>query len=136
MVTRVHKYKEDRYSPEGDVLEIKGKEELSIAVSLHGHRYEDWISINSYEGNILLKGCHVGDLVDTILRFSSKSMRKYYKELLDLIDLSHDDEIYRPKPFHAYDVEEEKLRRKHIIEWSEKRDKTINKYLLGMLQEK
>jgi hypothetical protein len=84
----------------------------------------------------LLKGCHVGDLVDTILRFSSKKMRKYYKELLDLIDLSHDDEIYRPKSFHTYDVEEEKLRRKHIIEWSEKRDKTINKYLLGMLQEK
>jgi hypothetical protein len=136
MVTRVHKHRKYWQNNDGKVLEIEGRQELSIGVSITGQRYEDWININSYEGEITIKGCHVEDLVNTILRFSSRKMRNHYKEMLDVIDLSNDNPLHQPKPFHPYDVECEKERKEHIKEWTNKREKDINQYLLEMSEEK
>jgi hypothetical protein len=135
MVTRVHKHREDRFSPEGQILEIEGREELSISVGINGQRYEDWISIDSYEGSVELKGCHVDELITTILRFSSNRMRNHYKEFLDVVNLSTNNPLHHPQPFHPYDVKHEKRRRKCIQEWTDKREKDIQQYRMERWEE-
>ena len=135
MVTRVHKHREDRFSPEGQILEIGGRESLSISVGINGQRYEDWISIDSYEGSVKLKGCHVDELITTILRFSSNRMRNHYKEFLDVVNLSTNNPLHHPKPFHPYDIKHEKSRRECIQEWTDKREKDIQQYRMWKLDE-
>ena len=136
MVTRVYKNRKSRYEfsselvPKGQVLEIKGRQEISVQIGISGIKYADWISINDYEGSIELKGNHVHELVTAILRFSSKRMRDTYRQLLDITDIVTKSSPYQQESFDSFQITQEKCRRKSEKEWNKKQEiKIMNRYI-------
>ena len=132
MVMRVHKHRKGRnYGgtvPQGQVLEIKGRSELAIHMSINGtHRYNDWISLEDYEGEVFIKGNHVHDLVSSILRYSSPYMRKLYKELLDITDVVTHYKSNDEYNFHSSQIEAEKTKRKHEIKYNQNKSNKIRR---------
>tara|TARA_R100000306_G_C4337030_1_gene123278 strand:+ start:132 stop:494 length:363 start_codon:yes stop_codon:yes gene_type:complete len=117
MVTRVHS--------KGQVLEIKGRQELVVQVGINGTNYTDWISIRGYEGSIELKGNHVHELITAILRFSSEKMRDNYRQLLDITDVITGSEPHKQEPFENFQIEQEILRRKNEKKWNVRRIKQL-----------
>jgi len=135
MVMRVHKHRKGRNFggsvPQGQVLEIKGRSELAINMSISGtHRYNDWISLEDYEGEVFIKGNHVHDLVSSILRYSSPYMRKLYKELLDITDVATHHKANDKYNFDSYQIEAEKRKRKHETKYNQNKSNEIRRSII------
>jgi hypothetical protein len=132
---RVHKHRNGRnYGgsvPQGQVLEIKGRSELAINMSISGtHRYDDWISLEDYEGEVFIKGNHVHDLVSSILRYSSPYMRKLYKELLDITDVVTNHKDNDKYNFDISQIEAEKRKRKHETKYNKNKSNDIRRSII------
>jgi len=136
MVTRVHSYsKRQHYGqsvPEGQVLEIGGRQELVVKVGINGIQYQDWITIEQYDGSIDLLGNHVHELISAVLRFSSKRMRDSYRSLLDMTDIITESKPYQQESFDSFQIECEKLKRENEEEFNEKQERNIGDWRMRM----
>ena len=135
MVMRVHKHRKGRnYGgsvSQGQVLEIKGRSELAINMSISGtYRYNDWISLEDYEGEVFIKGNHVHDLVSSLLRYSSPYMRKLYKELLDITDVATHHKANDKYNFDSSQIEAEKRKRKHETKYNQNKSDKIRRIII------
>ena len=135
MVMRVHKHRNGRnYGgsvSQGQVLEINGRSELAINMSISGtQRYNDWISLEDYEGEVFIKGNHVHDLVSSILRYSSPYMRKLYKELLDITDVVTNHKANDKYNFDISQIEAEKRKRKNETKYNQNKSNDIRRSII------
>jgi len=106
---------DERYLP---VVKVAGKDSFIIDVNINGSRYEDWISLDTHKGTIYLKGVHVLDLWETILRYSSPRMRKCFQHLLTLTSYVKGEKPFEPLKPSQYDIESERNQRKHYKKWN------------------
>ena len=94
------------------------------------HRYDDWISLEDYEGEVFIKGNHVHDLVSSILRYSSPYMRKLYKELLDITDVVTNHKANDKYNFDISQIEAEKRKRKHETKYNKNKSNDIRRSII------
>lgn len=106
---------DERYRP---ILKVAGKNSFNIEVDINGSRYEDWISLDTYEGTIEFKGVHVVHLWETLLRYSSPRMRNCFQHLLTLTSHVKGEKPFEPLKRSSYDIEGEKSNRKHYKKWN------------------
>ena len=131
MVMRVYKHRVGNKK----VFEIDGHKEVAINMSINGEAYRDWIDIEHRIGTISIKGGHVHDIISSILRFSSSTMRKHYRELLDMTDIVTGSKRLQDSDFSDADVSYEERRRKNEIEWNKKQSEDIRQFKLERILE-
>mgnify|MGYP001158376294 FL=1 len=106
---------DERYLP---IIEVKGRDSFNMEVGINGDRYEDWISLDTHEGTIILQGVHVLELWETLLRYSSRKMRNCFQHLLTLTSHVKGEKLFEPFKRSHYNIEWEKSNRKHYKKWN------------------
>jgi hypothetical protein len=140
MVMRVHRHRASRSFgnkpprlPQGEVLEINGRSELAINMSISGtNRYTDWVCLGDDEGEVYIQGNHVHDLISSILRFSEPYMRKLYRELLDMTDVVTGHASKDQYKFDNSQIESAKRRRKDLEKFNAERKRKLNSIINSM----